>query len=103
MRPYTFTYICPNELCEAEIECTVTPERPPPPCSNHDSLAFSDPGDSGEVECPEFCPLCGFALNDDKVYEEGMEWLSTEEPDPPDPPEDWERYDRDCDYWNRTK
>lgn len=28
----------------------VTPPRPPPPCSNHDSPAFSDPGDPGEVD-----------------------------------------------------
>lgn len=38
----------------AEIELTwtarVTPSRPPPPCSNPDSPAFSDSGDPAEVD-----------------------------------------------------
>lgn len=32
------------------FSAAVTPSRPPPPCSNHDSPAFSDPGDPGEVD-----------------------------------------------------
>jgi len=35
---------------ELKVEGIITPERAPPVCSNHDSPAFSDPGDPGEVE-----------------------------------------------------
>ena len=35
---------------EVEVEAVVNPGYPAPACSNHDSPAFSDPGDPGEVE-----------------------------------------------------
>ena len=49
---------CTEEDEEAEVEYTVyyTPYRPPPMCSNPDSPAFSDPGDSEYIEIiPEVC------------------------------------------------
>jgi hypothetical protein len=33
-----------------EVEADYSPERPAPPCQNHDSPRFSDPGDSEECE-----------------------------------------------------
>lgn len=63
-----FTYICGQ--CGEEIELDVTPPRPAPFCQNHDSPAFSDPGDPGEVDGPDECPECGHAVDREKVLEQ---------------------------------
>jgi len=67
--PMTIEYLCPNEECEKSIEVTFTPDRPAPPCSDHDSPAFSDPGDPGELDFPEQCPHCSLPLIEEKVYD----------------------------------
>lgn len=58
---------CP--YCDEEITCDFTPSRPAPFCQNHDSPAFSDPGDSGDCDAPEECPFCKEALDTNKVLE----------------------------------
>lgn len=42
-----------DNTAEIVLTATITyfiPHRPPPPCSNHDSPAFSDIGDPGECD-----------------------------------------------------
>ncbi len=72
MRSFPYTYMCE---CEATVDLTVTPDRPPPPCSNPDSPAFSDSGDDGDVDGPDTCPRCEAKIDFDKVYEEAMEYI----------------------------
>lgn len=62
------TYTCPN--CGEEIECEYSPGRPAPFCQNHDSPAFSDPGDPEELDIVEECPNCHEAIDEDKAREE---------------------------------
>lgn len=76
------TYICPN--CDEEVEVLAKPERPAPACSNHDSPAFSDSGDCGDIEYPDSCPFCGEDLMqyEEAIYEHAMSRLA-----------DWYDYD----------
>lgn len=46
----TLTVEIGGEEHELEVRADYTPERPPPACQDHDSPAFSDPGDSEECE-----------------------------------------------------
>ena len=71
----TFNYTCPN--CETELEYDFTPSRPAPACSNHDSPAFSDPGDGAECEGPEECTNCHESIDMDKVIEQAEEKCAT--------------------------
>ena len=68
-------YICPN--CDEEVDVLALPERPAPACSNHDSPAFSDSGDCGEIEYPDSCPFCGEDLTqyDGAIYDRAMETI----------------------------
>ena len=68
----TYTYICPH--CETHTDCNFTPSRPAPSCSNHDSPAFSDPGDGAEIDLNDECPSCGAPINTDKVLEDAEEY-----------------------------
>lgn len=77
----TITYKCAN--CNTPIEFDFTPERPAPCCSNHDNPAFSDPGDSAEVEGPEECPECGESIDHEKVIEFASE-IERDEPEQPE-------------------
>jgi len=70
----TYSYICPQ--CQSENEGDFTPERPAPFCQNHDSAAFSDPGDAAEWDGPEECENCGFAFNLDDIIEKASEYCN---------------------------
>ena len=65
-----YTYTCP--LCEHEVEGDLTPERPAPVCSNHDSPAFSDPGEGADWDGPETCPNCHEDFDLDDILDKGM-------------------------------
>ena len=68
--PLSFTYTCPN--CECKTTFSFQPGRPAPPCSNHDSPAFSDTGDDEEMWCDEDdCPQCGEPITDDQLSLQG--------------------------------
>lgn len=68
----TFDYSCPD--CGFAMEVDFTPGRPAPLCMDHDSPAFSDPGDSAEAEYPfEVCPECGHQFDESKIMERGAE------------------------------
>ena len=72
---FTVSLECPACGEETDAEVTFSPERPPPPCSNPDSPAYSDPGDPGEVETDAVC-VCGFSFAcaefDDKLYDAAL-------------------------------
>ena len=70
MKSANYTYTCE---CEKEIDFQVSPGRPAPPCSNHDSPAFSDSGDPAEIEGPDICPNCGVDLDLDSICDEALE------------------------------
>lgn len=76
-----YTYKCPH--CSNELECEFTPSRPAPACSNHDSPAFSDPGDGAELDIPEECPECEEAIDLNKALEDAQELQhnDSEQPD----------------------
>jgi hypothetical protein len=82
MATLSVSFDCPE--CGTTHEFEVTPERPAPFCQNHDSPAFSDPGDPGEVDGPECCEKCGHSFEND--------WDMIEEKACD------EHQDNDCDY-----
>lgn len=63
----TISHKCEN--CGLEIDFVVTPSTPAPFAQNHDSLAFSDPGDGGDVDGPDNCPECGRKITEDERQE----------------------------------
>ena len=76
----TYSYTCPQ--CQTENEGDFTPERPAPFCQNHDSPAFSDPGEGADWDGPEKCENCGYKFDFDKVIEEASEYCADNfEPD----------------------
>lgn len=79
MKSSQYVYTCPE--CSHEITCPFTPARPAPPCSNHDSPAFSDSGDSAELDIPEECPACGEAIDQDAALEDAQN-IADNTPDP---------------------
>ncbi len=78
-----------------------TPPRPAPPCSDHDSPRFSDPGDDGEIDLPDACERCGQAFDLDAELSNALAHVEFED-DGPDPDRlrdemldrQWEREDR---------
>lgn len=75
-----YSYICPQ--CQTENEGDFTPERPAPFCQNHDSPAFSDPGDGAEWDGPEECENCGFKFDMKVVIEKAGDYCAdNSEPD----------------------
>ena len=57
MKTINVDWSCPD--CDTVMEFEIYPGRRCPPCSNHDSPAFSDPGDPAEiVEGVDCCPAC---------------------------------------------
>ena len=72
-----FTYTCPN--CNEELEGEFTPSCPAPCCSNHDSPAFSDPGDGAEWDGPDHCSRCNKDVDIEKVIEQAEESCSTDD------------------------
>lgn len=79
----TFTYTCP--FCNEELEYDFTPSRPAPYCSNHDSLAFSDPGEGAECDGPDVCGRCDHEIDIEKVIEQAEEKCSRFYHDYPEP------------------
>lgn len=69
-----YTHTCAN--CEAEIEGDFTPERAAPFCQDHDSPAFSDPGEGANWDGPDECPECGEKIDKDKLFEAASEYFS---------------------------
>jgi len=76
------TYTCPH--CQFELEYDYTPERPAPCCSNHDSPAFSDPGEGAECDGPDVCTNCGEDIDMDKVMDPAAEDCDSSAYDGPD-------------------
>lgn len=52
-KPFEYAEQCPR--CAGWNEYLITPPRPAPPCSNPNSPAFSDSGDTGNVELIDGC------------------------------------------------
>jgi len=63
----TYTYTCPN--CNSELEYEFKPGYAAPFCQNHDSPAFSDPGEPDDVEGPDVCGCCDHDIDMDRVIE----------------------------------
>lgn len=68
---FKYTFTCPH--CRFEMTGDFTPERPAPVCSNHDSPAFSDSGDTAEWDGPEECLICGKDINVGILLEKAAE------------------------------
>ena len=69
---FTFTLVCPS--CDAVVtdHAIFDPGYPAPYATDHDSPAFSDPGDPGYVEnYPEECPWCNVPISDGVAWEQG--------------------------------
>jgi len=77
-----YEYECTN--CGEEISFEFTPGRSAPVCSNHDSPAFSDPGDGPECDGPENCSACGAGIDIEKVIEQAEQYCADNQPDEPD-------------------
>lgn len=78
----TYTHTC--ETCEEEVSFSISPDRPAPYCLNHDSPAFSDPGDPAEIEGPEECPKCKTEFDLDKILDtaiESIDWFNDDYPE----------------------
>lgn len=83
----TYTYTCPH--CDEELEYEFTPSRPAPCCSNHDSPAFSDPGEGAECDGPDVCGRCDNDIDIEKVIEQAEEHFANNNgPDEDRHPED---------------
>ena len=81
---------CPE--CDESITVTFYPGYPAPAASNHDDPRFSDPGGDAELdECPETCPTCGVALDENKMLALAMDAI-----DDQNDGDDYEEHD-DCD------
>jgi len=110
---FTMTLLCPK--CDEEIEAEISfdPGYPAPPCSDHDSPRFSDPGDPGYVETDVKCK-CGFDFGGEEFADElwgiaerqafliddaAREAAAEARADAIRERE----YDRDCDMWERKE
>lgn len=82
-----------KDLCDGRAHTVeVDFGRPPPPCSNPSSPAYSDPGDPPTVNIyPERCEKCGLAWGSDRfAMDFCIGYAETHMSDgwePPDPPE----------------
>ena len=63
----TYHFDCAN--CGEPHAFDFTPSRPAPPCSNHDSPAFSDSGDPADIDGPEKCNQCGEEFDFEGIVE----------------------------------
>ena len=82
MSPFLFSYPCPS--CETEHPCSLSPPTPAPPCQDPSSLAYSDPGDPGDLEGPDRCVNCDEVFDQDDLYDEGIRKLEQAEADAAD-------------------
>lgn len=80
MNPIKIEFECPE--CEWTVDFNFTPGRSAPPCSNHDSPAFSDSDDPAEHDFQfETYPECGHVITEEEIFDQAEKKMPTDDGD----------------------